>query len=332
MRTCKRCCAPAKVPPAHVPPADFKPVCSDAETEKCNHGEWIIRNKQSPLICANHQHGWENSDRQLQDSMDITEWYPIIIDCLQQEEGDWTPANCPPADIPPGVVQKAASNMTLSYMKIDDNPEKCEQEVWINSKLYSPWVCAIHQYERQNSDMRQTDSRDVAESSPITSDCLQPEKGNCLSHAVYDDSVALKPLIQVIRALFSDDGDMTGRSGLDTDDGGSPAGLLGYLPWCLCWPRSLHRMTQCLAKIKGPSVNILTRVIMNDGGLWDVRISVTLPATCAGMEIHPTVIGLRASVGGSAASSDWLGILGPADGPPGGIWIRFIRRTVQHAQ
>ena len=153
-----------------------------------------------------------------------------------------------------------------------------------------------------------------------------------MSHAVCDDSVALKPLIQIIRALFSDDGDMTGRSGHDTDDGGSPAGLLGYLPWCLCWPRSLHRMTQCLAKIKGPSINILTRVIMNDGGLWDVRISMSLPAMCAGMEIHPTVIGLRASVGGSAASSDWLGVLGPADEPPGGICIRFIWRTVQHEQ
>ena len=105
----------------HVPPADFKPVCSDADTEKCYHGEWIIRNKQSPLICANHQHGWENNDRQLQDGMDITEWYPITTDCLQQEEGDWAPANCPPADVPPGVVQKAASNMTLSNRKIDDN-------------------------------------------------------------------------------------------------------------------------------------------------------------------------------------------------------------------
>ena len=91
-------------------------------------------------------------------------------------------------------------------------------------------------------------------------------------------------------------------------------------------------MTQCLAKIKGLSVNILTCVIMNDGGLWDVQISVTLPETYTGMEIYPTVIGLRASVGGSAASSDWLGVLGPADGPPGGIWIGFMRRTMQHEQ
>ena len=67
LRTCKCCCALADVLPADVPPADVKPV-------------WIIRNKQSPWICANHQHGWENSDRQTHDSMYITEWYPITTD------------------------------------------------------------------------------------------------------------------------------------------------------------------------------------------------------------------------------------------------------------
>ena len=45
LQTCKCCCVPADIPPAHVPPTDFKPVCSDADTEICNHGEWIIRNK-----------------------------------------------------------------------------------------------------------------------------------------------------------------------------------------------------------------------------------------------------------------------------------------------
>ena len=132
--------------------------------------------------------------------------------------------------------------------------------------------------------------------------------------------------------LFSDGGDTAGRSGHDRDDGGSPAGLLGYLPRCLYWPWSLHGMMQCQAKIKGPSVNILTRVIVDDVGLWDIRISVTLPATHAGMEIYPTVIGRRASVGSSAAPADWLCVLAPADGPPGGIWIGFVRRTVEHGQ
>ena len=37
-------------------------------------------------------------------------------------------------------------------------------------------------------------------------------------------------------------------------------------------------------------------------------------------------------MGGSAAPSDWLCVLGPADGPPGGIWIGFIRHTVEHGQ
>ena len=171
--TCKCCCAPADVPPVDVLPEDFKPVWnSDADTEECNHGEWIIRNKQSPWIFANHQHGWENSDRQTHDSMDITEWYPITTDCLQQEEGDWAPANCPPADVPPGVIQQAASKMTLSNMKIDDNPEKCEQDEWMNRKLHSPWVCVIHRYGRKNSNMRKYDSRDIAECSPNTSDYL----------------------------------------------------------------------------------------------------------------------------------------------------------------
>ena len=52
----------------------------------------------------------------------------------------------------------------------------------------------------------------------------------------------------------------------------------------------------------------------------------------AGMELYPTVIGRRASVGGSAAPADWPCVLGPADGPPSGIWIGFIRHTVEHGQ
>ena len=37
-------------------------------------------------------------------------------------------------------------------------------------------------------------------------------------------------------------------------------------------------------------------------------------------------------MGGSAIKSDWLGALVPADGPPGGIWIGFIRRTLEVEQ
>ena len=60
-------------------------------------------------------------------------------------------------------------------------------------------------------------------------------------------------------------------------------------------------MTQYQAKINGPFVDTLPRMTLNDGGRWDVRISVTPPATHAGKGPSPALIGRRASVGGSAA-------------------------------
>ena len=62
---------------------------------------------------------------------------------------------------------------------------------------------------------------DIAEWYPITTNYLQPEKGNCLSHAVCDDSVAFMPLIQINRAFFSDGGDTAGASGHDSDEEGA---------------------------------------------------------------------------------------------------------------
>ena len=75
-------------------------------------------------------------------------------------------------------------------------------------------------------------------------------------------------------------------------------------------------MPQCQEEIKGPFANGLSRVVMYDGGVWDMQNSATRPVTHVETVMYPTVIGLRAAVGGSAAKSDWLGALGPADGPP----------------
>ena len=60
---------------------------------------------------------------------------------------------------------------------------------------------------------------------------------------------------------------------------GSPAGLLGCLPRRLYWLWGVDRMTQCQAKINEPYLDILSRITLNDGGRWNVRISVTPPAT-----------------------------------------------------
>ena len=237
-RTWECQCAPVDVPPADFPPADVPPalvreptsdrtrsnVDNDENTEKCEHEEWIDRIFRSPWMCDNHQHGWGNSDLQIYNSMDIA-------DCLQPEDGNGASADFPPADVPLALVRKSRSDITRSNIENDENPGKGEHEEWINQKFNSPWICDNHQHGWRNSDLQIYDNMDIA-------DCLQPEKGNCLSHAVCDDSVALMPLIQINRALFSDGGDTAGRSGHDSDDDGSPAGLLGYLPRCLYWPWS----------------------------------------------------------------------------------------------
>ena len=237
-------------------------------------------------------------------------------------ERQCTPCQCPPAEVPPTLVRKPALDGARSYVDNHESMEKCKHEEWIDRIFHSPWTCDNHQYGLRNSGLQIYDNMAIA-------DCLQPENGNCLSHAVCDDSVTLMPLIQLIRALHSNGGDTAGRSGHDSDNDGSPAGLLGYLPQCLYWPWSLHGMMQCQVKIKEPSANRLSRVVMYDGGLWDTQSSATRPVTHAETVIYPTVIGLRAAVGGSAAKSDWLRALGPADRPPSGIWIGFIRRTVE---
>ena len=263
--------APTDFPPADVPPVLVQKPTSDMtrsimdndeNTEKCEHEEWIDRKFDSPSMCDNHQHGWRNSDLQMFDNMDIA-------DCLQPEDG-----NSAPADVPPALIRKPRSDITRSNIENDENPGKGAHEEWIDRKFHYPWICDNHQYGWRNSDLQIYDNMDIA-------DCLQPEKGNCLSYAVCDDSVALMPLIQIIRALFSDGGDMAGRSGHDSDDDGSPAGLLGYLPRCLYWPWSLHGMTQCQVEIKGPSANRLSRVMVYAGGLWDMWSSVTRPVTHA---------------------------------------------------
>ena len=90
---------------------------------------------------------------------------------------DVPPADVPPADVTPGLVLNPTSDMTRSNMDIAGNPEKCEHEGWINGNEHSPWIVDNHQYE--NSDIQIYDSIDIAEWYLITTDCLQPDEGNC---------------------------------------------------------------------------------------------------------------------------------------------------------
>ena len=219
-----------------------------------------------------------------------------------------------------------------TYSENDEYPEKFGRGGCIDSSLHPPWICSGHQHCWGNGEMQNNDNTAIAGLYPKTMDCLQTEEVNCLPHAVCYDSVCLMPLIRINMFLFSDGDDTANRTEYDKDYDGSPAGLLGCIPRRLYWPCSLDGMTQYQAKINGPYLDTLPRMTLNDGSRWDVRISVTPPATHAGRGPSLALIGHRASVGGSAAPTDWPCALSPVDNPPGGIWIGFIRSTVKHRQ
>ena len=91
-------------------------------------------------------------------------------------------------------------------------------------------------------------------------------------------------------------------------------------------------MTQLQTKINRPYSDILLRKTMDGGGRRDVWISDTPPATHTVKGFSLALNGRRASVGGSVGLADWLCVLGAVDNPPGGVWIDFIRCTVEDSQ
>ena len=143
------------------------------------------------------------------------------------------PADIPPADIRPGLVQNPTMDITRTNMKNDEYPEKFGREECIDRNLHPPFICFKHQLGWENGDMQNYDNMAIAELYPNTMDYLQTEEVDCLSQAVCYDSAALMPLIRINRVLFSDGDDTANRTEYDRDYDGSPAGLLGYLPWRL---------------------------------------------------------------------------------------------------
>ena len=112
----------------------------------------------------------------------------------------------------------------------------------------------------------------------------------------------------------------------------SPAGTLGCLPRRLCLPWVIEGMTQLLTKINGPYSDILLCETMYGSGRRGVCTSDTPPAAHPAAGFSLALIGRRASVGGSVGLADWPRVLGAVDNLPGGVWIDFIRHTLEDSQ
>ena len=98
------------------------------------------------------------------------------------------------------------------------------------------------------------------------------------------------------------------------------------MPWVI------EGMTQLLTKINRPYSDILFRETMNGSGWRCVCTSDTPRAAHPAAGLSLALIGSWASVGGSVGRADWPRVLGAVDNPSGGVWINFIRRTLEDSQ
>ena len=188
------------------------------------YNTWEFRNARGNMEVSLSQNSRIEMNREYAPEVDTVIGSDAEYNVMKRVSRRWecqcTPADFLPANVPHMLVRRPASDGMRSNIDDDESMKNCRHEEWIDRIFHSPWTCDNHQYGWRNIGLQIYDNMDIA-------DCLQPENGNCLSHAVCDDSVALMPLIQFIRALFSDGGEKAGRSGHDSDEDGSPAGLLG---------------------------------------------------------------------------------------------------------
>ena len=87
-----------------------------------------------------------------------------------------------------------------------------------------------------------------------------------------------------------------------------------------------------LTKINRPGSDMKLGKTMYSGVRRGVCTSDTLPEACSVAECSLTLIGRRASVGGSVGPADWPRVLGAVDKPPGGVWIGFIRQALDDSK
>ena len=124
--------------------------------------------------------------------------------------------------------------------------------------------------------------------------------------------------IWITKSLSYDGEGTVNRTGHNGGYDCSPAGILGCLPRCLCLPWAIDGMMQLLTKINGPYSDMLLRKTMYSGGISRGRIFARFDGNFF--------------VGSSVGHADWPHMLGAVDNPPGGVWIDFIRHTLEDSQ
>ena len=118
------------------------------------------------------------------------------------------------------------------------------------------------------------------------------------------DCLCLISLFRTVMSLSYDWDEVFGWIGHDEGYHYSPAGALGYLPRCLYSPLVMDRIRQYLTEIKVPGWSLMLSETMYMGARRCVCTRGTPPGVLSAGRISLTLIGHRASVGGSVGCAD----------------------------
>ena len=94
----------------------------------------------------------------------------------------------------------------------------------------------------------------------------------------------------------------------------------------------MDKMTQYLTEINRPDLGLMLGKTMYAGSRRRVCTRDTAPEACSAGRILLTLIGHRASVGGSVSHADWSHVIGAVDMSPGGVWIDYIKQALGDSQ
>ena len=122
--------------------------------------------------------------------------------------------------------------------------------------------------------------------------------------AVCYDCLCLISLFRTVMSFSYDWDEVFGWIRHDEGYDYSPAGALVYLPRCLYSPLVMYRITQYLTEIKVPGWSLVLSETMYTGARWCVCTRGTPLGVLSAGRISLTLIGHRASVGGSVGCAD----------------------------
>ena len=230
-----------------------------------------------------------------------------------------------PEVFPPEIIQYSpAEGIWHKHSSADDDkyPEKLGHVGYADSDTVSHHGHIGQQENREESEMRNTSGLNIQRLyHKLTNEMDYPPSVVC-----YDWKHVML-LIRIMMSLSHDGDRRMNETEHDEAYDCLTSGILGCLPRCLCWPWVIEGVTQHLTEINGQGSDVVLVETIHGGVRRGVCTSDTPAEACPVAGRSLTLIGRRASLGGSVVNADWLHAIDAGDSPSGGVWIAFLGRT-----